>query len=142
MLYLGLNKEERRRRAISALSLVGLAGKEENYPNQLSGGQQQRVAIARSLVNEPILILADEPTGNLDSRTSIEIMEIFQDLNQQHNITLALVTHEPDIAQFAKRKLVFKDGEIVEDVRIDKPANAHEVLAKLRDEKVELAAIA
>ena len=118
MLYAGLAAAERHRRAMTAISAVGLVGREHNHPNQLSGGQQQRVAIARSLVNQPSLILADEPTGNLDSRTSVEIMEIFQRLNREQGITLVLVTHEPDIAQYAKRVVVFKDGKISRDYPI------------------------
>src|SRR5262245_24042427 len=98
MLYANLDSSERHRRAIEALQSVGLAGREQNHPNQLSGGQQQRVAVARALVNHPALILADEPTGNLDSRTSVEVMEIFQRLNREKGITLVLVTHESDIA--------------------------------------------
>ena len=101
MLYLGVDTATRHQRAMEALASVGLAGREQNHPNQLSGGQQQRVAVARSLVNNPALILADEPTGNLDSRTSVEVMEIFQRLNRERGITLVLVTHEPDIATFA-----------------------------------------
>src|SRR5207237_10158937 len=97
----GVDTAERHRRAVEALRSVGLAGREQNHPNQLSGGQQQRVASARALVNNPSLILADEPTGNLDSRTSVEVMEIFQRLNRQRRITLVLVTHEPDIASYA-----------------------------------------
>src|SRR5688500_15875720 len=96
MLYLGIDAPTRHQRAMDALAAVGLAGLEQNHPNQLSGGQQQRVAVARSLVNNPALILADEPTGNLDSRTSVEVMEIFQRLNRERGITLVLVTHEPD----------------------------------------------
>lgn len=131
MLYAGVDTEERRRRATEALRLVGLAGREQNHPNQLSGGQQQRVAIARSLVNHPALILADEPTGNLDSRTSIEVMEIFQRLNREQGITLVLVTHEPDIAEYADRVVVFKDGRIKKDYRIESPRDADEELKRL-----------
>src|SRR5258705_6104028 len=98
MLYLGVETAERHQRAMEALASVGLAGREQNHPNQLSGGQQQRVAVARALVNNPALILADEPTGNLDSRTSVEVMEVFQRLNNEKGITLVLVTHEQDIA--------------------------------------------
>jgi len=126
MLYLGIKTNERLKRSQKALSMVGLAGKEQSCPNQLSGGQQQRVAIARSLVNDPSLILADEPTGNLDSKTSTEIMEIFQVLNRE-GITIILVTHEPDIAQFAKRIIVFKDGLIKEDKLVPQPLDAHQV---------------
>ncbi|HEX5085441.1 MAG TPA: ABC transporter permease [Blastocatellia bacterium] len=115
LLYAGVETAERRRRATEALAAVGLAGRERSYPNQLSGGQQQRVAIARALVNRPAIILADEPTGNLDSRTSVEIMGIFQRLNHELGITLIIVTHEPDIAEFAGRVIVFKDGEIDRD---------------------------
>ena len=124
MLYAGLDTGERHRRAIEALHSVGLAGREQNHPNQLSGGQQQRVAIARALVNDPALILADEPTGNLDSRTSIEVMEIFQRLNRERGITLVLVTHEPDIAEYADRVVVFKDGKIKKDYRVAHPRDA------------------
>src|SRR6185436_19210723 len=115
MLYAGIEASERHRRAMDALAAVGLSGREQNHPNQLSGGQQQRVAVARALVNNPALILADEPTGNLDSRTSVEVMEIFQRLNRERGITLVLVTHEPDIAQYATRVIVFKDGKIKSD---------------------------
>src|ERR1041385_4037292 len=110
---------------------VGLSGREQNHPNQLSGGQQQRVAVARSLVNNPALILADEPTGNLDSRTSVEVMEIFQRLNRERGITLVLVTHEPDIAEYADRVVVFKDGKIKSDYRIESPRSAAEELKQL-----------
>ncbi|MBK9316964.1 MAG: ABC transporter permease [Acidobacteria bacterium] len=115
LLYAGVETIERRKRAMDVLAAVGLAGREDSYPNQLSGGQQQRVAIARALINRPSIILADEPTGNLDSRTSVEIMGIFQRLNRELGITLMIVTHEPDIAEFAKRAIVFKDGEISRD---------------------------
>jgi putative ABC transport system ATP-binding protein len=128
MLYLGVDGSARHERAMDALAAVGLAGREQNYSNQLSGGQQQRVAVARSLVNNPALILADEPTGNLDSRTSVEVMEIFQRLNRERGITLILVTHEPDIAQYAKRVVVFKDGKIQKDYEITEQRDAAEVL--------------
>jgi putative ABC transport system ATP-binding protein len=131
MLYAGVANTERDQRAREALAAVGLRGREQNHPNQLSGGQQQRVAVARALVNNPALILADEPTGNLDSRTSVEVMEIFQRLNQERGITLVLVTHEPDIAQYAQRIVVFKDGKIKKDYAIDKPRDAAEELRNL-----------
>jgi putative ABC transport system ATP-binding protein len=131
MLYLGIPTAERDQRAMEALAAVGLAGREKNHPNQLSGGQQQRVAVARSLVNNPALILADEPTGNLDSRTSVEVMEIFQRLNRERGITLVLVTHEQDIAQYAQRVVVFKDGKIKKDYQVDEPRDAAEQLRNL-----------
>jgi putative ABC transport system ATP-binding protein len=131
MLYLGVKGHERNQRARKALASVGLTGREQNHPNQLSGGQQQRVAVARALVNNPALILADEPTGNLDSRTSVEVMEIFQRLNRERGITLILVTHEPDIAEYAQRVVVFKDGRIKDDYQIDKPRDAAEELRNL-----------
>ena len=131
MLYAGVEGAERRRRASEALRSVGLAGRERNHPNQLSGGQQQRVAIARALVNDPKLILADEPTGALDSRTSVEVMEIFQRLNRERGITLVLVTHEADIAAYADRVVVFKDGRITKDYRVREPRDAAEELRNL-----------
>jgi putative ABC transport system ATP-binding protein len=131
MLYLGVDAAQRRQRAMEALAAVGLAGREQNHPNQLSGGQQQRVAVARSLVNNPALILADEPTGNLDSRTSVEVMEIFQRLNRERGITLVLVTHEPDIAQYADRVVVFKDGKIKSDYQVENKRDAAEELKNL-----------
>ncbi|MCM3869085.1 MAG: ABC transporter ATP-binding protein [Pyrinomonadaceae bacterium] len=131
MLYAGLETSERHQRALEALAAVGLAGREQNHPNQLSGGQQQRVAVARSLVNNPALILADEPTGNLDSRTSVEVMEIFQRLNRERGITLVLVTHESDIAQYAQRVVVFKDGKIKKDYQIEEQRNAAEELRNM-----------
>jgi putative ABC transport system ATP-binding protein len=115
MMYTGLGFKERRQRALEMLGLVGLAERSHHLPNQLSGGQQQRVAIARSLVNHPSLLLADEPTGNLDTKTSQEIMELFQNLNAREDITIVLVTHEPDIAEYAKRRIVFRDGLIISD---------------------------
>jgi len=131
MLYAGIDTAERQRRASEALAAVGLAGREQNHPNQLSGGQQQRVAIARALVNHPAMILADEPTGNLDSHTSIEVMEIFQRLNREQGITLVLVTHETDIAEYADRVIVFKDGKIKKDYAVEHPRNAAEELKNL-----------
>jgi putative ABC transport system ATP-binding protein len=113
-----------RARALQALALVGLAERADHHPNQLSGGQQQRVAIARALVNNPQIILADEPTGALDSRTSIEIMAIFQHLNTRQGITTIIVTHEPDIAAYANRTIYFRDGRIVRDERIARPRQA------------------
>ncbi|HEX7192146.1 MAG TPA: ABC transporter ATP-binding protein, partial [Thermoanaerobaculia bacterium] len=115
---LGLSREERRKAAIDALHRVGLAGREGNHPSQLSGGQQQRVAIARALVTNPAILLADEPTGNLDSRTSEEIMGIFQKLNDDGK-TVVLITHEPDIAQHAKRVVTVRDGRIQGDERVN-----------------------
>jgi putative ABC transport system ATP-binding protein len=114
LIYAGAPAAERHARALEKLGLVGLAERAHHLPSQLSGGQQQRVAIARALVNTPELILADEPTGALDTRTSLELMVLFQRLNDQ-GMTLVLVTHEPDIAQFAKRILMFRDGRLVED---------------------------
>ncbi len=115
MIYKGIHEEERAERAKKALKIVGLENREDHMPNQMSGGQQQRVAIARAIVNDPPLILADEPTGNLDTKTSIEVMEFFVNLNKQMGKTIILVTHEPDIAQYCKRVVKFKDGNIVSD---------------------------
>lgn len=114
MIYAGINATQRRQKALNAIKAVGLEGREYHYPNQLSGGQQQRVAIARALVNNPSIILADEPTGNLDSKASLEIMKIFQQLNSKGH-TIVLITHEPDIAQYAERKITLKDGQIISD---------------------------
>jgi len=129
-LYTPIDKVERAKRAREALALVGLSERAAHYPSQLSGGQQQRVAIARALVNRPAILLADEPTGNLDSRTSIEIMEVLQDLNEG-GLTIVLVTHEHDIAQFAKRVVVFRDGRIRKDESVPAPPRAREVLKTL-----------
>jgi len=115
VIYVGVPREERHRLAMIALKRVGLEGREHHYPSQLSGGQQQRVAIARALVNDPAIVLADEPTGNLDSRTSVEIMDIFQRLNEEQNMTIVLVTHEHDISAYAKRAVIFRDGKIRKD---------------------------
>jgi putative ABC transport system ATP-binding protein len=131
MLYLGIKNPERTKRAKEALELVGLGQRLHNMPNQLSGGQQQRVAIARALVTQPSIILADEPTGNLDSRTSVEVMEVFQFLNRERGITIALVTHESDIAEYAKRTVVFKDGRIKRDQPVKNRRLASEELANL-----------
>jgi putative ABC transport system ATP-binding protein len=127
LFYRNLSNKERRALAMEALNAVGLDDRAHHLPNQLSGGQQQRVAIARALVTEPSIILADEPTGNLDSRTSVEIMEIFQRLNDG-GITIILVTHETDIARYAKRNVSFKDGRIREDMSVARPISAKEIL--------------
>jgi putative ABC transport system ATP-binding protein len=119
MMYNGFASQERHRRAIEVLTLVGLGNRLDHTPNQLSGGQQQRVAIARALVNRPPLVLADEPTGNLDSVTSNEIMGLFQQLNRDQRISVILVTHESDIAAHARRQIVFRDGVVVSDQRND-----------------------
>ena len=130
-------------RSRAALAVVGLASREDNHPNQLSGGQQQRVAIARALVNRPSLLLADEPTGNLDSRTSDEIMSVFQRLNREAGITIVLVTHEPDIAEYCSRVVRFRDGRVIEDTRNGAPKRASAVLAAMpavEDDAVEVPA--
>ncbi len=134
MLYLQrhLSSREQRNRATKALELVGLGDRGGHHPNQLSGGQQQRVAIARALVNEPALLLADEPTGNLDSQTSIEIMGVFQKLNEQ-GITIVMVTHELDIARYTRRNLIMRDGLIVTDSPVTDRLKAETELRRLRD---------
>jgi len=129
--YAGVAPEERTRRAQEALERVGLGDRAGHHPSQLSGGQQQRVAIARALVNNPQIVLADEPTGNLDSRTSVEIMEILQRLNEEQGLTVVIVTHEMDIAHYAKRTIEFRDGRIRRDQRIEKRLLAREVLAAM-----------
>ncbi len=123
MIYAGITKDLRQSRARQALQMVGLGTRLDHKPTQLSGGQQQRVAIARSLVNSPSLILADEPTGNLDSRTSVEVMGVMQTLNRQ-GLTIILVTHEPDIAEYASRQITFRDGRLVEDKAVSQPRDA------------------
>jgi putative ABC transport system ATP-binding protein len=129
-LYARISKSEGEKRSREALTLVGLADRGEHFPSQLSGGQQQRVAIARALVNRPSILLADEPTGNLDSRTSVEIMDIFQKLNDE-GLTIVLVTHEPDIANFAKRSIQFRDGKIRRDEPVQNRPRASEVIKGL-----------
>jgi putative ABC transport system ATP-binding protein len=129
-LYSRVDRAERERRAKDSLELVGLGNRLDHFPSQLSGGQQQRVAIARALVNRPSILLADEPTGNLDSRTSVEIMQIFQELNEK-GLTIVLVTHEHDIAQFAKRNIIFRDGKIRRDEVVQSRPVAAEVLKTL-----------
>jgi putative ABC transport system ATP-binding protein len=126
-LYSRLDKAERHQRALEALKMVGLGDRTDHFPSQLSGGQQQRVAIARALVNRPSILLADEPTGNLDSRTSVEVLEIFQSLNDK-GLTIILVTHEHDISQFAKRTIVFRDGKVRRDEPVANRARAAETL--------------
>jgi len=129
-LYTPIDKEERARRASHALEMVGLADRAGHYPSQMSGGQQQRVAIARALVNQPSILFADEPTGNLDSHTAVEIMDIFQNLNGQ-GLTIVMVTHELDVAQFAKRVIVFRDGKVRKDEPVADGPRAAEVLETL-----------
>ena len=122
---------ERHRRAKEVLEIVGLGKRMDHYPNQLSGGQQQRVAIARALINEPSILLADEPTGNLDTRTSIEVMDIFQRLNMERGITVVLITHELDIAEYGTRIVSFRDGVVVADKAVARRRLAHDELAAL-----------
>ena len=131
LLYNGCSTRERHARARARLQLVGLQGREHHHPNQLSGGQQQRVAIARALINDPAILLADEPTGNLDSRTSVEILAIFQRLNRENGITVILVTHEPDVAAYTSRHILFRDGRILKDERVETPRDATAEVAAL-----------
>ena len=134
LLYAGVSARERRDRARARLAAVALADRERHQPSQLSGGQQQRVAIARALVNNPAVILADEPTGNLDSRTSVEVLTLLQQLNRE-GLTIVLVTHEADIAAYAGRILSFKDGRLRADERVASPLDAARVLAALPAEE-------
>jgi putative ABC transport system ATP-binding protein len=127
-----LSRHDRHQRALQALEIVGLKGRSHHHPNQLSGGQQQRVAIARALVNQPALLLADEPTGNLDSYTSIEVMGVFQKLNDE-GITVVMVTHELDIARYTKRNVVMRDGCIVSDVPVANRLSGTEELRRLQE---------
>jgi putative ABC transport system ATP-binding protein len=137
LLYNGDSTKEKTKKATKALEMVGLKGRENSAPNQLSGGQQQRVAIARALINDPAIILADEPTGNLDTKTSIEVMDILQMLNDR-GITIVLITHEPDIASYSKRNIVFRDGKIVRDELVANPRRAKTELATLPQNMQEI----
>ncbi len=137
LIYAGVPAHERARRSRVALSIVGLAHREDNHPSQLSGGQQQRVAIARALVNNPSLLLADEPTGNLDTHTSLDVMGVFQRLNREAGITVVLVTHEPDIAAFARHVVTVRDGRIVSDRPVAGQRDAQEELLALPQEEEE-----
>jgi putative ABC transport system ATP-binding protein len=139
LLYTSDPVSDPRVRAMQALASVGLAERADHHPNQLSGGQQQRVAIARALVNNPQIILADEPTGALDSRTSIEIMAIFQHLNRRQGISTVIVTHEPDIAAYTNRNIWFRDGRIVRDEKVQRPRNADEELLQFARVTQEIA---
>jgi len=132
----GLKTAERHRRALQALEAVGLKDRADHHPNQLSGGQQQRVAIARALINEPSILLADEPTGNLDTKTSIEVMGIFQKLNLERNITVVLITHEHDIAEYGTRTASFRDGVVVKDHPVARRRVAQDELQALPVESV------
>jgi len=143
LLYNGRANQDGKERALAALRSVGLGGRERHHPNQLSGGQQQRVAIARSLINDPQIIMADEPTGALDSRTSVEIMGIFQRLNREKGISIIVVTHESDIASYANRIIVFKDGRVKSDRMVDAPRDAQaelEAMPLINDDEQEIAA--
>jgi len=133
MIYARVSAKERRKRAEYALERVGLKDRMHHKPNEMSGGQKQRVAIARALVNDPAIILADEPTGNLDSFSGEEIMSVFQGLNRE-GVTIVLVTHEPDIAQHTNRIVSFRDGILMSDVKVERPLDAREVMKKLRVE--------
>jgi putative ABC transport system ATP-binding protein len=127
-----ISREKMRERAMHCLSIVGLSNRADHFPSQMSGGQQQRAAIARGLVNEPQVLLADEPTGNLDSKTSVEVMGVFQKLNNE-GITIVMVTHELDVARYCKRNLILRDGELVNDVRITDRSIAEEELRRLKE---------
>lgn len=134
MIYAGVGREERRRRAMQALEKVGLADRVDHKPNEISGGQKQRAAIARALVNNPLIILADEPTGNLDTRTGEEIMALFQQLDRE-GVTIVLVTHEREIAEHANRIIHFRDGRVVKDEKVEAPRRAEEILEQMGKEE-------
>lgn len=136
MIYAGVPRQEMKRRAWEALRQVGLQGRERHLPNQLSGGQQQRVAIARALINRPAIILADEPTGALDTRTSIEVMALLQNLHREQGLTIVIVTHEPDIAEYCQRLIRLQDGTVIEDRVLEKPRQAAEELAAVAQKEV------
>jgi putative ABC transport system ATP-binding protein len=140
LLYSDTEVKDHKERALRALAMVGLSDRADHHPSQLSGGQQQRVAIARSLINNPQLILADEPTGALDSKTSVEIMAIFQRLNQEQGISIVVVTHEPDIAHYAHRIINFKDGKVQLDEPVPEPRNAKRELEEWPADEEEDAA--
>lgn len=135
MIYAGMGKKERRSKALEALERVGLEDRKDHKPNELSGGQKQRVAIARALVNNPAIILADEPTGNLDTASGEDIMAVFQELNRE-GVTMVLVTHEPDIAEHTKRVVKFRDGFLTTDERISKPIDARDLIRKIKAQAV------
>jgi putative ABC transport system ATP-binding protein len=137
LLYAGVGRRERMERANEVLRAVGLAGRERHHPSQLSGGQQQRVAIARALINNPSILLADEPTGNLDTRTSVEIMEIFQRLNHERHLTILLVTHEEDIARYAHRMVTFRDGRVQRDTSVTDRLLAAQLLPTMNSDEDE-----
>jgi putative ABC transport system ATP-binding protein len=133
----GMKTSERHKRALDVLTLVGLGDRADHHPNQLSGGQQQRVAIARALINNPSILLADEPTGNLDTKTSIEVMGIFQRLNQERDITVVLITHEMDIAEYGTRIVQFRDGQVVTDRPVREQRQAQDELLAWESLRVE-----
>jgi putative ABC transport system ATP-binding protein len=137
LLYSSRELKDNHQKSMRALEWVGLKGRELHHPNQLSGGQQQRVAIARSLINDPQIILADEPTGALDSRTSVEIMALFQKLNRDSGMSIIVVTHEPDIASYSNRIIRFKDGHLVSDERVAEPRDAQRELETMPAEEPE-----
>ncbi len=136
MIYAGVGKKERRKKALEAMERVSLTDRKDHKPNELSGGQKQRIAIARALVNNPAIILADEPTGNLDSASGEDIMAVFQELNRE-GVTIVLVTHEPDIALHTKRVVRFRDGRLIQDNPVEKPLDARELIkARMEQEAV------